>query len=121
MSSLTFAVNENNDLFLDSIGNIALARDLQSVLQQSEQAVKTLLGECVYDVNRGLPFFQVLWRGNPNITQFVSYLRQAILDVDGVIEVVSITTDKEDNVFSYTAEIRTIYGTGVISDQLEGS
>jgi hypothetical protein len=116
---LTFAVNDKNDFYLNSIGNLAFAYDLTAILQQCEQAAKTLLGEMVYHTNDGLPYFQTLWVGVPNIAQYTSALRRAFVSVGGVLEVVSLLTSQgADNDLSYTAIIRTIYGTGTAVDTI---
>ena len=118
MPSLTFAVNEQNDLYLNTQGNLAFAFDLTSLTQQCAQAAKTLLGEMLYNVNQGIPYFQTLWIGIPNVSQFTSALRRAFLSVDGVLEVVSLITSQSENEFSYTAIIRTVYGSGGFTDTI---
>lgn len=104
-----------NDIYLDSDGNISLSFDLQAVLQACAQAAQTILGEMVFNVNQGIPYFQTLWIGVPNTQQFNAALRVAFLSVTGVIEVVSLITSQDGNTFSYTAVIRTIYGSGGIN------
>lgn len=118
MAILTFSVNDANDIYLDSIGNIAFAYDLVAITQQCEQAAKTLLGEMIYNVNQGIPYFQTLWVGVPNIGQFTGALRRAFLSINGVLEVVSLITSQSNNTLSYTAVIRTIYGSGGFVDSI---
>jgi hypothetical protein len=116
MAILTFAVNSQNDLYLDGSGNISFAYDLMAISQQCQQAAKTLLGEMIYNTTTGIPYFQVLWVGIPNVTQFTGALRRAFLAVGGVLEVVSLITSQTENSLSYTAVIRTIYGSGGFAD-----
>lgn len=111
----TLSVNSDNDLFLDKSGNISISFDLQAVLQDCAQVAKLQLGEAVLNTNLGVPYFQTVWNGVPNIQQFNASLRAAFLGVTGVVEVVSLITSQTDNVLSYTAVIRTIYGSGGIS------
>lgn len=118
MPSLTIAVNAQNDIYLNEQGNLAFATDLTSLTQQCAQAAKTLLGEMIYNVNNGIPYFQTLWIGIPNVGQFTSALRRAFLAVDGVLEVVSLITSQSENAFSYTAIIRTVYGSGGFADTI---
>ena len=110
MTILTFAVNSANDIYLDALGNLAFAFDLTAITQECQQAAKTLLGEMVYNTNQGIPYFQTLWIGVPNVQQFTAALRRAFLAVGGVLEVVSLITSQTNNTLSYTAVIRTIYG-----------
>lgn len=131
MPSLTIAANVNNDItgvafndiYLDSKNNIAMATDLQAVLEECVQAARTLLGECVLNTNIGIPYEQVIWVGVPNIEQFTAALRSAFLGVSGVLEVISLTVSQQSNtlnpsqsadMLTFNAIINTIYGTGVI-------
>jgi len=111
----TLAVNENNDLYLDSNGNIAKAEDLQAVLQLCDHAAKTVRGELVLDTTSGIPYFTAAWGGVPSIPKFEAALREALLRVQGVVEVSSLITDISGDVLSYSAVIRTIYGGGAIN------
>lgn len=105
-----------NDIYLDGQGNISLSFDLQAVLQGCSQAAQTLLGECIYNINLGVPYEQALWVGVPNFAQFNAALRRALLLVPGVIEVVSLITSQNNNTYVYNAMIRTVYGNGVITN-----
>lgn len=118
MTILTFSVNSANDLYIDSVGNLSLSYDLSAITQQCQQAAKTLLGEMIYNINEGIPYFQTLWIGVPNVPQYTAALRRAFLAVGGVLEVVSLITSQSNNDFSYTAVIRTIYGGGSFVDTI---
>lgn len=118
MTILTFSVNAQNDIYLDALGNIAFAYDLTAITQQCAQAAKTLLGEMIYNVNQGIPYFQTLWVGVPSVGQYTAALRTAFLAVGGVIEVVSLITSQVNNTLTYTAVIRTIYGSGGFVDTI---
>lgn len=111
----TFSVNAQNDIYLNKAGNLSLSFGLEAVLQDCSQVAKVLLGEMVLNTNSGIPYFQTVWNGIPNIQQFTSALRSAFLGVPDVVEVVSLITSQTDNVLSYTAVIRTIYGSGGLS------
>jgi len=118
----TLSANVNNisgiaydDIYLDSKGNISISYDMQAVLEACAQAAQTVLGEIIFDVNQGIPFFQTVWNGVPNLQQYTAALRLAFLNVPNVVEVVSLMTNQINNELQYTAVIRTIYGTGGIS------
>lgn len=112
----TFAVNENNDLYLDQYGNLAIATGIMAIMQGCAQAAKTLLGEMVFNINQGLPYFEQVWVGVPNIQQWTAALRSAFFTVPGVIEVVSLITSQDNNTLTYTAVIRTSVGTGTVTN-----
>ncbi len=114
-----------NDIYLDQYGNISLSFDQECLLQECSQVARTLLGEMIFNTDLGVPYFETVWEGVPNIAQFTASLRQSFLNVAGVIEVVSLTTERDKNTklntpyndtLTYTAIIRTIYGTGVVTN-----
>ena len=127
MPTLTLSANVNgtianvayNDLYLNSMGNIATSYDQQAILEQCSQATKTQLGEMVLNTDIGIPYANTLWVGVPNEQQFISAITNAILSVQGVLEVVSLITSQGGNLdadnYNFNAVIRTIYGTGVLN------
>jgi hypothetical protein len=118
MANITLSVNDNNDIYLDSKGNIALVYDRDAVLQQCAQQAKTLLGEMIYQTDQGIPYFQAVWVGVPNLTLFTAYLRAALLSVSNVVDVVSLITSQDNNTLLYSAIIRTTYGVGNINESV---
>lgn len=116
MTAQTFAVNTQNDIYLGTDGNLAVVYDMQGTLQACAHATKTLLGEMIFSTNEGLPNFQLVWVGVPNLQQYEAAVRATLLAVDGVVEIVSFLIDLNDNTMTYTATIRTIYGTGTITN-----
>lgn len=104
-----------NDIYLDDMGNISLSFDLKAVLEACSQAAQTLLGEIIFNQNQGIPYKETVWIGVPNVQQYTAALRVAFLNVPNVVEVVSLFTDQVNNELTYTAVIRTIYGSGGIS------
>ncbi len=114
----TFSVNSNNDLYLGIDGNISISLDLEAVLQNCAHVVKVRLGEVVLNTDQGIPYFETVWNGIPNIIQFESAARSAILGVNGVTEVISFKTFIIDDALEYTAVIKTLYGEGTINGGL---
>lgn len=108
--TLTIAVNDNNDIFINNDGNIPLSTGIQAVLETCMQAARTLLGEMVLDTPGGLPDFQAIWVGVPNVALFEAYLRANILAVSGVVDIVNLTISIQKNVLSYTIVILTEFG-----------
>ena len=110
----------NNDIYLDQQGNISVTYDLYAVLEQCSQVAKTLLGELVFNTDLGVPYFETVWVGVPNIAQFNASMRQSFLNVNGVLEVISLLTfqgsdDSPSDRLTYTSIIRTTFGTGAIN------
>lgn len=108
-----------NDLYLDKERNISVSFDQEALLEQCAQAAKTLLGELIFNVDVGIPYFQSVWIGVPNMQQFNVALRRSFLSIPNVIEVLSLVvlqSDKSDvNTINYNAVIRTIYGLGELN------
>ncbi len=108
--SQTLAGNENNDLFLDETGNIAMASGLSAVLENCASAMKTQRGECVLDLPRGIPNFETVWNGSPNLAQYNLAGVLALQDVEGVVQVTAFESERVGDTLQYRATIKTIYG-----------
>lgn len=110
-----FTVDKNNDLTLAPDGNLSISADLQAVLFTCEQVAKAQLNEMVLSVDQGMPNFQTVWVGAPNIAQFEAYLAARLQAVTGVQRVIGVEARASNGVLRYTATIQTIYGEGVIN------
>lgn len=72
------------DLVLDAGGNIALAQPPYARAQDVASALRLFLGECWYDVTRGIPYFAEILGHTPPATVFEEYMVRAALTVPGV-------------------------------------
>lgn len=111
----TFATDSNNDLYLGNDGNLVVLHDLPAVEAACATATKMQLGEAVLATGLGIPNFQTVWVGSPNLALFSSYLRNTIDSVLGVDEVVSLELSTANNVLSYVATIATQFGSAQIN------
>ena len=112
--TMTFAVDTDNDLFLSSTRNIAISTGLQAVLEYCEHAMKTVLGECVLDIERGIPDFETIWSSRANLPQYIFAAVLALRAVEGVQSVKSFNAGYVGESLVYQATIITIYGEGTI-------
>ena len=120
---LTLACNVNNnisgvmdnDIYLDSVGNIMTSTGIQAILENCAQAAKTRLGEEVLHTDQGIPYFTTIFIGVPNLEQAQAAFRAAWLAVAGVIEVISLVFSQENNTLFYSAIIRTTEGIGELN------
>lgn len=110
----TFATNGANDIYLDSNGNIAIATDLEACVMSCRRACQVNLGELPYAQSRGAPFFKVM--EDKDLSLYEMYIRQMLLTVPGVTEVVSVAFSFEGEQLFYSATISTIYGSGTVSN-----
>ena len=68
------------------------------------------LGEMVLATTSGLPNFQAVWTGAPNLALWRQYLLNTLLGVEGVLAVSDLTVDRTGGVLSYRATIETTFG-----------
>ena len=93
----------NIDRIMDSIAGIIIAGTIRKVI---------VIVSNSHNINQGIPYFETVWIGVPNIQQFSAALRAAFLTVPNVIEVISLITSQENNTLTYSAIIRTTFGAG---------
>ncbi len=113
--TLVIAINDQNDMFLDSTNNLALATGQEAVAQAAQTASKAQLGEMIYFTTQGMPSFQSIFIGTPNVQIYRSALVQAIEAINGVVSVTSILVSQVKDNMNYTAEIETIYGSLIVN------
>lgn len=113
--SITLATDGNNDIFMDSGGNIGIVRNIQACKEAAQQAAQSQLGEMQYFVDRGIPNFQVLWNGHPSVAQFEAALRRELLRVTDVVEVSALVSRLNGDRVQYVAAIVTTFGPAEIN------
>lgn len=111
----TFSVDGNNDLTLDASDHLAQATGLQAVLQLCAHAAKAVLNEMVLAQGEGIPYFEAVFTGRPNVSVFEAALRTRLLAVEGVDAIVALQTRQIGSALGYAATIRTIYGEGPVN------
>jgi hypothetical protein len=110
MTQTILTTAATNDLYLDPSGNLALGTGVAAVQQACQNVSRASLGEEVLSINNGIPFFQVVFVGVPNIQIFEAYLRSALLTVPSVVEIQNLTTAIAGGTLSYTVTVETQYG-----------
>lgn len=97
------------DLVLES-GNLVLLSGNSAIAQNTVSACSTRRGECLLDVERGIPFDATVF-SNLKLPQYEAAVRAAIRRVPGVTEVATFTAAQVGENLEYTAEIKTENGT----------
>jgi len=110
----TLSVNESNDIFTKN-GLLVIADGVEALRQQCTQIMSTVRGEMQYAIDRGIPYYQTLWTGSPNVLAFEAAARDALLSLAGVTGIDSFSARLQDNVLTYSVSINTIYGATVIN------
>lgn len=86
------------DLVLDVNGNIALAATPYSIAQDVASATRTFLGECWYDTDLGLPYWQQILGEFPPLTFVSQQIEEASYTIPNVAAVeVSFTSFENRN------------------------
>lgn len=116
----TFAVNDNNDLYIGVDGNLVINTGILAIRDACANAVKTELVEMVLQTNQGIPNFQAIFSGSQNLVQYEAALRSAINSVDGVLRVVNLSLSINDGTLNYIAVILTNSGETVLQGFLNG-
>jgi hypothetical protein len=111
----SFGFNSSNDIYLNSSGNLQVDTGLQALIDVCLNVSRALLGEMVLTINNGLPYFQAVFTGNPNLAIFQAYLISALNNIDGVNSVQNVNLSLNANVLSFTATIDTIYGPATLT------
>lgn len=75
------------DIELDTNGNLALASADYSIAQDVASAIRTVKGECWYDVTLGMPYFSTLLGQRPPTSLIIAMLEEAALTISGVVAV----------------------------------
>lgn len=113
-----FSENENRDIFVDTNNKISISIDLQALIQAAKSSIEIQLGEAIYATGRGIPTDDVAWSGIANLQQFEFFARRQLLGVDGVTEITEFDASVDNNVLSYRATIKTIFGDGSLDGSL---
>lgn len=106
----TIAINQNNDIFIDSSGNIALKNDIEALADMSKNKVLETLGESQYNQLEGIPYFETIFCDTPKIDLFQAAVIQTTKNTEDVINVKDFNYTQNSGVFSYTVTIVSDFG-----------
>lgn len=109
MSHLSFDIDSNGDLYIKN-NRLALVRDADALATVCTQVTSARRGEVLFFEDRGIPFFEQVWGGTPNLPQFEAAVISALTDIDGVVAVPQIIAAIQNDRIVYAAVVQTIYG-----------
>lgn len=109
---ITFALDENNDLYMNSQNQLAMITGVQSLEQSCKTTMQVRLGELIYNVTAGMPYLESVF-ANKNFRAFEFAARNALLNLPGVQNILSFDFLQEGDILKYVAVIQT--ETGVIT------
>lgn len=100
------------DLTLDSTGNIALAAEPYALAQDAASAIRTFIGECIYDTSIGITYWDDILGHAPPIELMRAKFVEAALTVPAVVEAKVFITSV-DRTLSGQVQVRD--ASGVVS------
>ena len=109
-----FSINENNG-FLVIGGQLNIVTGLQAVIINCQHVAQTIKFENPFNIDEGLPNFETVWDGNPNILQYELFLSRALIQVKDVDKLSDFNADISDNVLNYSIKIHTPFGVDTLS------
>jgi len=108
--TLTFATDGDGDLVLGQDDRVIMLTGAKAVANVCKNVALGQLGEMMYATDRGLPNFDLVWIGAPNVSQWQAKLRSSLLAVDGVTGISSLIVKRVGHEMQYAAVIKTVYG-----------
>jgi hypothetical protein len=114
----TLGINNQNDIYLDINGNLALLSGESAVAGACATLSKAKLGEMVLSTTQGIPYDQAIFIGVPNLRIWQSYLLTALQNINGVVQVTDLKSTIVDNTLVYQATIQSNYGTSVLTNSI---
>lgn len=105
------ALNENNDIFMLR-RSIAVVSDGAEVVQHVRSRLLFYLGECVWAVNTGVPYFQRVFVKPMNLPQVEAILKSVILKSPGVSKLLdfSMSFNSANRQLAVAWQAETTYG-----------
>lgn len=107
MASTLLLDRDTNDLCVDASGNMALATEPYSQLQDASSAGKVFEGEAWYDTTIGVPYFEQVFRGEQPVQVLKARLALAAQSVPGVAAASVVLTVLTDRTLRGQLQIRT--------------
>jgi hypothetical protein len=117
--SRTIRTDSNNDLYLDSAGNIAMAtRNIDVAAELAQNKLRTFLGEVFTDTTKGLDYFGIIFNDYSNLQDKVNEIARICLQVDLVnsIESIAYSQNKEQGLITFNPVLITVDGSVTIEN-----
>ena len=89
---------ETWDLEADSSGNIAVCDNPYALAQNAATAIRTFRGDCYFNQDLGIPYFQNILGKLPPVEYMKSRFVKAALSVPGVVKARCFITSTADRV-----------------------
>lgn len=111
----TIAINSNNDIYLDSSGNLAMKTDIEALGDILVNKSQTNQGELLYNSESGIDFFNTVFSSPAYPDLFQNQLLNQLENTEGVERISNYQAEQKNNTYSYTANIQTQYGEVILN------
>lgn len=110
MSTRTIQADEHNDIAMDDGRNVAFIEGSDACAQNLLEKTLMRLGENQYDTTDGVDYFGTIFTPQPSFDDARQSIIKNLLECPDVISIRSLTIAIEGDVFTFVAQIVTIYG-----------
>jgi hypothetical protein len=94
MTNPVLMLDNNHDLYLGPDGNLAVAVETgDSVAQRVECRLKTFLGEHFLDRTIGVPYYEEVFKKNPDVGRVRALLLSVVKKVPGVSKILTFSVE----------------------------
>lgn len=107
---ITIATNSDNDIYIDSSGNLAMPTDINALANVSRNVVLTTLGEPEYNQQNGIPYFETVFTDTPKIDLLQAAQVATLEKLENVNRVSNYEYKQSNGVYSYSLIEHTTYG-----------
>ena len=113
----TFSQDSHNDIRIGSDGQFATVDGLDAYSAMIADVVRTVRGELQLDTERGVPYFETVFKSVNGIDIWKNDVRKRVLALSFVrsIDSFSASWKPEDHILSYSMTVSTDNGTVTIS------
>jgi len=106
----TISINQNNDMYLDASGNIAITQDINALADISKNKVLTNYGEPEYNALDGIPYFETIFADKPNVDLFQAAIIETLENTENIERISDFEYKQNNGIFSYTLTEHTTFG-----------
>lgn len=111
MKYLTISTSRNeNDLYLDDFGNLAMSEDIEALSFITLNSVRTVRGELIFNADFGVPYFTTIFASANYIGLWEFYVRETALQIPGNTSISSFIYEVNGDQLSYEMVIATDSG-----------
>ena len=112
--STSIAVNENNDVFTDASGNLAMVTGQDAFAQDCKAVMEGQRGEMVLALTSGIDTLNTIWNDYLPAA-FEAQARAELATVPGFVACTAFSITSNNGVASYTASLLSIYSEEVVN------